>query len=333
MGSQTNAIDLEVLKRLTSLYKNDRLAHAYLFTGPKGCGKVETALAVAQAVNCQQPSGFKPGCGCASCQKMSDGNHPDLFIIKKPQDKSEILIGQITTRPNEPYQPLLPWLSVRALEAQVRVVIIKDADLFTDNAANAFLKTLEEPRPGTLFLLTSAAPDRIARTVISRCHEVRFQSLGHSVLTGGDKNEVENLLFDKAGLPGSSGVAGVRLPFLNRQVSAQKNGMIDEFILGPASEPLLKKWSADKEKARGLIDVIMLFYRDVVCVQGGDDSRLFNSDRLVDIHRIARSISNEHAHAVLGQAVKGIEALNQNFNLKVALTLLKEIISRGPLES
>jgi len=292
-------INLDVVKKLKSLKAAGRMAHAYLFTGPKGVGKFETALAVAQAINCHDLAGFTPGCLCASCRKIRDGNHPDLFIIGKPEDKTEIVIGQITPKPNEPYRPLLPWLSVRALEAEVRVVIIKDADLLGNSAANAFLKTLEEPCPGTLFILTSAASASILLTVVSRCHEVKF-------------------------FPAMPGVE------LGKDFLVRKNAMIDEFIFGMAQEALFKKWSADKDAARELLNAVLAFYRDVMCIKNGVDVLLlYNSDRLADLGRIARRMTPGEVQAVIDQAVKAVEALNENFNVKLALILLKELIQQG----
>ena len=293
-------INGDVLKQLRNLKSAGRLAHAYLFTGSKGVGKFETAIALAQAVNCQDLAGFSSGCRCASCRKIRDGNHPDLFIIEKPEDKTEIVIGQITPKTGDHYRPLLPWLSVRALEAEVRVVIIKDADLLNHSAANAFLKTLEEPCPGTLFILTSAAPANILLTVVSRCHEIKF-------------------------FPNMRGVE------FGNTFHASKNGMIDEFILGAGQEALFKKWSSDKEAARELLHVILSFYRDVLCVKNGVSAGvLYNADRLTDINRISAQITPEEVQAIINQAIKAIEAVNENFNVKVALMLLKELIQQGP---
>ncbi len=299
-------INLDVIERLLKLYASGRLAHAYLFTGPGGSGKVETALALAQAVNCLEPGGRKAGCQCSSCRKFDTGNHPDLFVLKKPENKAEIVIAQMLPKAEaEPFKPqhppLIPWLGVRALEARVRVIVIKDADLLNTQASNAFLKTLEEPCPGSLFVLTSAAPGNILKTVLSRCHEVRFAPLRNSVLVGGAKSKYD--------------------------VGSPEDLVIDEFILGAASEELFKKWSADKEKARKAGDVVLKFYRDVLCVQNGAaDQVLYYSGRSADIRRAAQKLSAGDAQAVVARAVKVIEAVNENFNVKLALILLKEMI-------
>ena len=320
-------ISRDVLKRLTGLYSSGRLAHAYLFSGPNGIGKFETAMALAQALNCHEPGGFTLGCHCASCRKIIDGNHPDLFIIEKPEDKTEIVIGQITPKPSEPYRPLLPWLSVRALEADVRVVIIKDAELLNHSAANAFLKTLEEPCPGTLLILTSAASGNIPVTVISRCHEVRFFPVGPSLLAGRLKNEYDLTDPGSMVLARFSGGSPGRAAEFGKEFITRKNTIIDEFILSASNEAALKIWSSGKEDARDLLGVVLAFYRDVACVQSGAESGcLYNNDRAADIQRVAARTTPEEVQAVIDQAVMTFEAVDENFNVKTALTLLKELI-------
>jgi DNA polymerase III delta' subunit len=292
-------INHDVLVRLAARHAAGRLAHAYLFTGPAGSGTFETALALAQAVNCREPGARAGECSCPSCRRIRDGNHPDIFIIEKPEDKTEIVIGQITPKTGEAYRSLLPWLSVRALEAEVRVVIIREADRLSRSAANAFLKTLEEPCAGTLFILTSAAAGNIPPTVVSRCQEVRFLTPG-------------------------------RTPAFGNIAQDQVNAIIDEFIAGPGSEALLKKWSADKAQAAVLLNVVLVFYRDVLCVQNGVGAQaLYSGGRVAAVQAAAARMTANDAHAVIRQAVRSLEAVGANFNVKAALTLLKEIMDQG----
>ncbi|MBF0387611.1 MAG: hypothetical protein HQL20_07120 [Candidatus Omnitrophica bacterium] len=286
-------VNADVLDRLLKLYTAGRLAHAYIFTGRIGTGKAATALALAQAINCLALGGYKPGCGCLSCHKIQDGNHPDIYQISRQEDKSELVISQV--------RGLIEHLALRALEARVRTAIIQDADLLNTEASNAFLKTLEEPRPGTLLILTSAAPGNILKTVLSRCHEVRFNAPGNSALVGQVKSEYDD--------------------------PAQNNAWIDEFIFGPASEASFKKWSEDKDQARQLLQVVLTFYRDVLCVQSqADDRALYHVGRAADIRRMAARLSAQEVQLVIVRTVKAVEAVNENFNVKLALMLLKETI-------
>ncbi|MBF0594853.1 MAG: DNA polymerase III subunit [Candidatus Omnitrophica bacterium] len=317
MFLRAELIHKDILQRLSKLFATGRLAHAYVFTGPGGIGKAETALALAQAVNCLGPGGYMPGCGCPSCRRILDGNHPDIYIIEKMEDKNELLIEQV--------RELIRHLSLRPLEARVRTAIIRHADQLTTQASNAFLKTLEEPRSGTLLILTSAAPGNVLKTVFSRCHEVRFFPPGNSVLAERLKDEYDISSSAAGILAKFSGGSPARVAGLGKAFIARKNDVIDEFIFGPSTELLLKKWSSDKEAAAELLNVVLMFYRDVLCVKvGAGVEALYNSDRQADIARVAAKQTKESIEAVLGQAVQAVEALGENFNLKVALTLLKE---------
>ncbi|BCS34741.1 DNA polymerase III subunit delta' [Luteitalea sp. TBR-22] len=141
-----------------------------LFDGPEGIGKRTTALALAAAINCQQPGIDGDACGtCSSCKRIARAQHPDIVSLV-PNEKGTItvemardVIGQATYRP---------------FEARRRVVVIDEADALLPPAQNALLKTLEEPPPSSMFVLVSARPDSLLETVRSRCPRVRFGRLG-----------------------------------------------------------------------------------------------------------------------------------------------------------
>src|SRR3989338_8268189 len=157
-----------VLNRFKRLSISGRMGHAYLFTGPHGAGKMQTALAVAQLVNCEGVSGGAP-CGvCVSCRKIVSGNHPDIHVLTLLEDENAIKIEQA--------QQMIQRTALKAYEARVKVFIVRCADLLTRDAANSLLKTLEEPAPNTLMLLTTAAPEACLGTIKSRCHEIPFFS-------------------------------------------------------------------------------------------------------------------------------------------------------------
>ena len=147
--------------------QNDRVHHAYLFSGPEGVGKTPTALAFAAALNCTDLSGGD-ACGrCASCRKTRDGNHPDLWIVEP--EKSMIKIDQI--RDLQHRAQFAPY------EGKRKVYLLRSADLMNPNAANALLKTLEEPRDATVFVLIADNPHLLPMTVLSRCQRVAFWPL------------------------------------------------------------------------------------------------------------------------------------------------------------
>ncbi|MBC7246278.1 MAG: DNA polymerase III subunit delta' [Actinobacteria bacterium] len=155
------------------------LPHALLFTGPRGVGKFSAALLFAAAVLC--PRGEPDG--CPSCRKVAAGVHPDLHVLE-PEGLS-VKVEQVRGLDAE--------LSAKALESSCKVAIIDEADAMTREAANAFLKTLEEPAPGTYVVLVCESKENLLPTVLSRCREVRFTSLG--------RRDLERFLVEREGLP------------------------------------------------------------------------------------------------------------------------------------
>ncbi len=151
---------------------HDALAHAYLFSGDAGVGKMTTALALAAAVHCTA-RGEEGGCGeCPACRKVAAASHPDVHVLAA--DGEEIKIDQI--------RQVQADLALRPFEGVKKVLIIDGAESLNTAAANAFLKTLEEPPGDALLVLITAMPQALLDTIRSRCQEIRFLPLPRAVL-------------------------------------------------------------------------------------------------------------------------------------------------------
>jgi DNA polymerase-3 subunit delta' len=162
------------VRLLRRAWARGRLAQAYCFSGPSGVGKRTTALALAQAVNCLAPVGGsledeRDACGaCRACTRIAAGRHPDVALVV-PEEKRVITIDQI--------RELATRSGLRAYEAATKVWILDPAHEMQEPAANAFLKTLEEPTSGCIFILLTTTFAALLPTIRSRCHEVRFTPL------------------------------------------------------------------------------------------------------------------------------------------------------------
>ncbi len=158
---------------LGNVMRRKRIPHAYLFTGIPGIGKTSTARAFTMLLNCESPSGIE-ACGtCSSCHKMLNGNFPD-FVSVQP-DGQNIKIEQI--------RELNRSLGYAPFAGGYRVCVIHRAEAMTGEAANAFLKTLEEPPPGNIFVLNAVEPRDLLPTIVSRCQRVGFRPLkSHEIM-------------------------------------------------------------------------------------------------------------------------------------------------------
>jgi DNA polymerase-3 subunit delta' len=140
-----------------------------LFCGPAGCGKHTTGLALAAALNCENAPG--EGCGtCGPCQKIDANRHPDVQTLEREGAARIIPIGTIRER-------VIPRLATPPHEARARVFLIEEATALQGPAANALLKTLEEPPQRTHFILATTSPDQLLPTIRSRCQRVSFAAL------------------------------------------------------------------------------------------------------------------------------------------------------------
>lgn len=156
---------------LESLVKKQQYANAYAFVGLPGIGKKQLALALTRAANCQSGAQGQAFCcdSCTSCLKIEKGNHPDIHILKPNEKTNTIKIEDV--------RELQHQLAYAPYEAKHRFFIIDDAHCLTTSAANALLKSLEEPAPHTSFILITPSAKKLLPTVISRCQKVSFSPL------------------------------------------------------------------------------------------------------------------------------------------------------------
>jgi DNA polymerase-3 subunit delta' len=165
-----------IVRPFDAAWRKGRLGHAYLFVGPAGVGKHTLARELARALLCETPSKALQACGrCAACALVDASTHPDLSITARPEDKVDL--------PIELIRELIEHLSLKPARGGRKVAILDDADDLSADAANAFLKTLEEPPPGSLLVLIGGpTPERQFSTILSRCQVVPFSPLRREVV-------------------------------------------------------------------------------------------------------------------------------------------------------
>lgn len=161
-----------VVDHFRKLIANDRLPHAMLFVGPPSVGKSTFARALARALLCStNPPEMLNPCGqCPACKQVDAETHPDLVIVRRPEEKQVIPVNTIR-------EDVCEKLALKPMMGKNRVAIVEDADYLNEESSNAFLKTLEEPGPGSVLILIGTSPDNQLDTINSRCQLVKFQPL------------------------------------------------------------------------------------------------------------------------------------------------------------
>lgn len=170
---------------LRAAAEGGRLAHAYLFVGPRAVGKATAAKQFAQALNCR---GEDPPCGrCRSCHLIADDKHPDVEFVgvggvcEDPSHRDHGADGSREVRICQ-VRRIERVVSRAPFEARYRVVVVDPADAMNAEAANAFLKTLEEPPPGVVLILISEREEGLLPTVRSRCRRVAFGPMARAAI-------------------------------------------------------------------------------------------------------------------------------------------------------
>lgn len=163
--------------------ERSRVPHAYLFSGPVGAPLVDTAIALAAALNCQRTKGDP--CGeCDACAKIIGGFHPDVVTLVREGAANIVPIESVRNQ-------VIARIGLPPHEADVRVFVVEEATAMAPPAANALLKTLEEPPARTLFVLCTTAPEQLLPTIRSRCQRMRFG--GGGALVDADPARAERI--------------------------------------------------------------------------------------------------------------------------------------------
>ncbi len=162
----------DVARILTNSLKLGRVSHAYIFEGPNGTKKVDTAKLLAKTLLCKDLQGYNP-CGvCHNCKRVDHMSHPNLFFIQP--------IGKVIKK--EQVQELIREFSKASLEEGPRIYIVEDADRFNPQSANTLLKTMEEPGEDIFQILITENYNSLLKTITSRAETLHFKPIDKNII-------------------------------------------------------------------------------------------------------------------------------------------------------
>jgi DNA polymerase-3 subunit gamma/tau len=161
-----------VTQTLRHAVESGKIAHAYLFCGPRGTGKTSMARILAKAVNCPNQAGGEPCNICDMCRSVTEGKALDVIEIDAASNRGIDEIRSLREKAN--YAPSL---------ARYKVYIIDEVHMLTEAACNALLKTLEEPPPHVIFVLATTEAHKVLATIVSRCQRFNFHRLRQTGIT------------------------------------------------------------------------------------------------------------------------------------------------------
>lgn len=293
-----------------------RLAHAYLFAGPEGVGKRLLALATARALFC----GNGTGCGeCAACRKVDHRNHPDLHVLEP--EGSSIKIEQIRAIQRD--------LSLRPVEGNRKVCLIEAAESMTTAAANALLKTLEEPRGDTLLILLSSQPQRLLETIRSRCQTLHFSRQPLALIRENLQTQLGIADMEAHILAALSEGSFKKAFGKDRQLYLDERRTLLKTLTALSSGSILpilefaEQLAGDKAVLPDILEIFQSFYRDVLLtLHARDTDELVNLDLSEKVRRVA---SREDATRVLAklEALAGARRrLERNLNPQLVMEVL-----------
>ncbi|MDT8441127.1 MAG: DNA polymerase III subunit delta' [Desulfuromonadales bacterium] len=303
----------EVLGRILA---SGRLAHAYLFTGPDGIGKQLVAVALARAVVCEE----QHGCGdCVACRKLDHHNHPDFHRLEP--DGTSIKIEQIRALQRE--------MNLKPLEASRKICLIDQAELMTIGAANALLKTLEEPRGDSLFILLSARPQRLPETIRSRCQLLPFGRHPRSRI----RQELERQLgIDSAEAHVLAALAdgSFKKAFgRDRELYLEHRRVLLKTLTGLSAGSILpildfaEQLAQDKTVLPDILEIFQAFYRDLMLQhQGRDADHFVNLDLVDKIRRVSARESLQSLLKKLDALTDARRHLDRNVNPRLTMEVL-----------
>lgn len=299
-----------------------RPRHAYLITGPQGIGRRTLALRLAQAINCLQPPAPGEMCGvCRACTQFERQMHPDLAVVQAEKEGGTLKVDQV--------RELQHSLALAPYEARYRIALLLRFEEANQSAANALLKTLEEPPVQVILILTALDAELLLPTIVSRCEVLRLRPAPTGTVWQG-LSELRQLESDTAALLAqiSGGRPGYALRLHdNPELQEQRTTWLDEHAdllrLNRAGRfDYAENLAKDRDLLRSAITTWLTLWRDVLLQASSATVPLTNPDRAEEIEALARHAGLRGALAIIHALEKSLERLDRNTNPRLTAEVL-----------
>ncbi len=332
---------IEMFRRTIS---RERLGQAYLFTGAEGVGKKKFATILSQGLFCQthSPALLDPCGECSACKQMAAGTHPDFAVVEMLSGKNELLIEQfIGTKERRGKEGLCHDMSLKPMSADRKIAVIDEADKMNDAAANALLKTLEEPPHGSLILLIASNVERMLPTIRSRCQEIRFSPLHAEdiaailletgmVESADDAREIAAISDGSLATAEQLGDAELRehRRELFEALSSEKfHAVTTAARIMDGIEAAGSDAAAQRRRAAWYLRFCIDFYRELLeCLVGSNSQSQSNRSPQVAAMRVRLSANEAEAVELIGEYLERTVAAQQHLDRKMSVGLCVEAL-------
>ena len=319
-----------VLRRIEKSFREGRYAHAYLLAGPPQVGKRTLAINMAQAVNCLTPEAAPCG-DCAQCRPIAARQHADVVEIRVERDhgngpaRREIGIGDV--------REVQHLASLKPYQGACRVFIFDGAEHMSEEAANALLKTLEEPPPQVMIILVTALEEALLPTIRSRCRRLELNPLPLSEVAkelvsahGIGEAEAQTLARLSMGCLGWA-LSAISDPTLmeNRKECLERIVQISVASLEERfdyASALASIFFRNRESARETLHLWLRWWRDLLLVKQGAEEFVYNIDWADTLRLRADRYTTLQVVAFIRATLSTIEAIDHNANARLALEVL-----------